>query len=170
MIQAHLSSTTITSNQQEAFSLHERSHLGEPKGELIYYSPVEALFLLKDKKMALFKGKKALSVSEYARIASRKDTRIEHKAAVFADLRKKGYVLKTALKFGADFRVYQKGARPGTAHAEWLLYCVGENESHSWHEFAAKNRIAATTKKKLMLAIVDDEDDIVYYEVSWMRP
>src|SRR3989338_9057270 len=77
---------------------------------------------------------------------------------------------ETALKFGAEFRVYDKGYRPGAAHARWILYTAKEYEKLSWHDFAAKNRIAHSAKKNLLLAIVDDEGDVSYYEVSWLRP
>ena len=89
---------------------------------------------------------------------------------MFKDLREKGYVLKTALKFGADFRVYEKGKKLGKAHAKWVVFVEHETKKTSWHEFSAKNRVAHSTKKKLLLAIVDEEEGISYYEVSWSKP
>ena len=88
---------------------------------------------------------------------------------MFENLRAKGYIVKTALKFGADFRVYDKGVKPGEEHAKWILYAVNENEILKWHDFAAKNRIAHSTKKNLLLAIVDEESDVSYYDVAWTR-
>jgi len=41
------------------------------------------------------------------------DKKIQIKYPVFKDLREKGYIVKTALKFGADFRIYDKGQKPG---------------------------------------------------------
>ena len=54
----------------------------------------------------------------------RKDNRIDVKLKVYSDLRVKGYVVKTALKFGGDFRVYDKGVRPGEDHAKWVVFPV----------------------------------------------
>ena len=82
----------------------------------------------------------------------------------------RGYIVKTALKFGADFRVYDRGVKPGEDHARWVVYPVHEGSVLTWYEFAAKNRVAHSTKKRLMLGIVDDEGDVTYYEVRWMRP
>jgi len=98
------------------------------------------------------------------------DKKIETKLPVFSDLRKKGYIIKTALKFGAEFRVYDKGYKPGQSHARWILYTAKEHESINWHDFAAKNRIAHSTNKTLLISIVDEESDVSYYEVSWQRP
>ena len=92
------------------------------------------------------------------------------KYAVFKDLREKGYIVKTALKFGADFRVYPKGVKPGKKHAKWIVFVEHETGKLTWHEFAAKNRVAHSTRKNLLLAIVDEEGDITYYEVRWIKP
>lgn len=89
---------------------------------------------------------------------------------VYKDLRNRGYIVKTALKFGADFRVYEKGKSPGQEHAKWIVYPVYETGSMTWHEFAAKNRVAHSTKKNLLIGVVDDEGDVTYYEIKWLRP
>jgi len=169
MIEAHLSGDKIISNMQEAFTLNEKSCLGEKKSGIIEYSPIEALFLLSRNKMHLFSGKKEISFYEVLKKIRKQDKKIETKFAVFSDLRKKGYILKSALKFGAEFRVYDIGSRPSTSHAKWLLYTAKESDNLSWHEFSAKNRVAHSTKKNLMIAILDEEGDISYYEISWLR-
>lgn len=89
---------------------------------------------------------------------------------VFKDLRNRGYIVKTALKFGADFRVYERGVKPGEDHAKWIVYPVTEGSEITWYEFAAKNRVAHSTKKRLLIAIVDEEGDVTYYEIRWTRP
>jgi len=170
MIQAHLSGSKIYSNSNEAFSLFEKSRLGEKKQNKIEYSLVEALYLTEKEKMKVHSTKKQFIFNDLLKKAKQLDKRIETKFPVFQNLRKKGYILKTALKFGADFRVYRKGVKPGQDHALWIIYCVKESESHTWYDFAAKNRVAHSTKKKLLLGIVDDEEDVTYYEVSWLKP
>jgi len=97
------------------------------------------------------------------------DKRLEIKYPVFKDLRKRGYVVKTALKFGGDFRVYEKSLK-SKKHAKWIVFVDYESKRITWHEFSAKNRVAHSTNKKLLLAIVDEEGDITYYEVRWLKP
>ena len=87
----------------------------------------------------------------------------------YKNIRNRGYIIKTALKFGADFRVYARGVKPGEGHAKWIVYPVHESSSLTWHEFAAKNRVAHSTKKRLMMGVVDDEGDIAYWEIRWLR-
>lgn len=170
MIQAHLAGEEISSNSADAFSLYEKSRFGEKKEGKIEYSPTEAIFLLSENKITLLSGKKPITKDILIKKLRKADKKIETKLVVYRDLRKKGYILKTALKYGADFRVYERGIKPGEDHARWILFVVKESEQLNWHDFAAKNRIAHSTKKNLLIGIVDEEGDVSYYEVSWRKP
>lgn len=169
-ISSYIIGESISSNSAEAFSLYKKSSFGEPIGEKIQYSLSEALFLVEKGKMSILSGKKEISSKELIKKAQRIDKRINIKYPVFKDLRERGYIIKTALKFGADFRVYEKGARPGKKHARWIVFADHESKKMTWHEFSAKNRVAHSTKKNLLLAILDEEGDVSYYEVKWVRP
>jgi len=170
MITANFSGEKVFSNSTEAFSLNEKSKFGEKLNNKIEYSLPETLYLIKEKKLNLIQNKKELSLDEAIKKFKRLDKRIETKFAVFNKLRKKGHILKTALKFGADFRVYEKGTNPGKSHSKWILFCVRENQTSTWQDFAAKNRVAHSTKKKLLIGIVDEEDDVTFYEIGWINP
>ena len=170
MIQATITESKITSSSIEAFSLYEKSRFGEKREGKIEYSPIETLFLVSEKKISISSEKKALKEEELIKKLKKFDKKIETKLVAYRDLRKKGYILKTALKYGADFRVYERGIRPGEEHARWILFVTKETDPLSWHDFAAKNRIAHSTKKNLLIAIVDEEGDVSFYEVSWRKP
>ncbi|MDD5012220.1 MAG: tRNA-intron lyase [Candidatus Nanoarchaeia archaeon] len=169
-IKAYIMGEIISSIDADAFSLYEKSHFGEPKDDKIQYSLTEALFLLEKGKIDIFSRDKKLSKKEFIEKCRRVDKKIQIKYLVFKDLRERGYVVKTALKFGADFRVYAKGSKPGVSHAKWIVFAEHESKRFTWHEFSAKNRVAHSTKKNLLLAIVDEEGDISYYEVRWIKP
>jgi tRNA-intron endonuclease len=169
-IQSYFVGGIVSSNSSEAYQLMRKSSFGEITGEKIQYSLVESLFLVKSGKMEVFMQNKKLNKEDLVKKFLRLDKKFQLKYSVFGDLRKKGYVVKTALKFGADFRVYDKGSKPGKKHAKWLVFVERESNKLTWHEFAAKNRVAHSTKKKLLLAIVDEESDVSYYEVGWIKP
>ena len=169
-IQASIMGSSITSNSQEAFSILRKSHFGEQVGEKVQYSLPEALFLSEKGKIELIYKSKRISFRDFMKKAYSSDRRINIKYPVFKDLREKGYIVKTALKFGADFRVYNKGFGPGEEHAKWVVFVDHESGKFTWHEFSAKNRVAHSTKKNLLLAIVDEEGDVSYYEVKWVKP
>src|SRR3989344_1143427 len=119
MIKGYIVGDKVVSTSQEAFSWHEKSRWGEKKSGRIEYSGVESLFLVEEKKMQIFTGKKEIDFDLLLKKIKKKDKKIESKLSVFSDLRKKGYIVKSALKFGAEFRVYDKGDRPEENHARW---------------------------------------------------
>ena len=170
-IQATLLHNQITSNTSEAHTLHQKSRFGEKQNQKILYSLSEAFFLIQDNKMQLFDSRdKPLKENELLKKLQRLDKNFSLKYPVFKDLRQKGYIVKTALKFGAEFRVYEKGKQITKTHSKWLCYPVQENQSIKWQDFAAKNRVAHSSKKNLLIAIIDEENQISYYEIKWTRP
>ena len=154
-----------------ARNVYEKSRFGEPKGKKFYYSSVEALYLLEEGKMEVIDGRgKSLDFDDFVKKAKKLDSRLLVRYLVYKEMRKRGYIVKTALKFGADFRVYERGVKPVQAHAKWILFPVYEGSTLTWQEFAAKNRVAHSTKKNLLIAVVDEESDVTYYEIVWTRP
>ena len=169
-IKAIIISDKISSNSATAMTLFSTHRFGEKEGEKIIYSLPETLFLLETNKLELFDSKnKKLSEKEIFKKFQKLDKKFKTKYLVFKDLRKKGLIVKTALKFGAEFRVYENGKNIGKDHSKWILYTTSENESLTWHDFSAKNRVAHSTKKNLLIAVVDEENDVSYYEVSWLK-
>ena len=160
----------VAVSSQEAQSLYDQARFGELVEGKFQYSLAEALYLLEKGKMDIFDKKKKIDADEFVKRASKKDPRFWTRYCVFRDMRSRGYIVKTALKFGADFRVYERGKKPGEEHAKWIVYPVHESEGLTWYEFAAKNRVAHSTKKNLLLGIVDDEGDVTFYQISWIRP
>ena len=160
----------ISSNAKEAMSLYAQSRFGELKQGKIIYSICEALYLLEKNKIEILFKKKKLNFDKLIQEAREKDKNIRTKYIVFKDMRNRGFIVKTALKFGAEFRVYARGVKPGQDHAKWILYPVSENSSLTWHDFSAKNRVAHSTKKNLLIGIVDEEQDVTYYEIRWIKP
>jgi len=168
-IDAHLIGQVISSNTSEAHFLNRNNSFGEKVNDKIHYSIPEALFLVEKNKMEIFSKNKKILEKDLLTKFIRMDKRIQIKYPVFKNLREKGYIVKTALKFGADFRVYGKGKKIGKEHAKWIVFIDHESNKINWHEFSAKNRVAHSTKKNLLLAIVDEENSITYYEVKWIK-
>jgi tRNA-intron endonuclease len=169
-IKAIFSGESILSSSQGAKDLYSQSLFGEYIDGKIHYSLIESLYLVDRKKIEVFVKTKKLSFSQLMEKCKQIDKKIQVKYLVYKDLRNRGYLLKTALKFGADFRVYEKGKKPGKEHSKWILYAVSESQDLTWHEFSAKNRVAHSTKKNLLVGVVDSEGSITYYEISWLRP
>ncbi len=172
-IKAILAGNKVTTeNTNLARELFNTSNLGVIlPDQRVELSLLEAVYLIEKKKLTVFDGnKKPISPENLLKKARKGEKDFWVKYCVFKDLREKGYIVKTALKFGADFRVYDKGVKPGQDHAKWIVFPSSEREKFTWQEFSAKNRVAHSTKKNLLLAIVDDEGDVSYWESSWVKP
>ena len=169
-IKATLIGGKIYSNSKQAYALNEKRKFGEKKDDKIYYTPLEALYLINDKIIEIFSKNRRLSEQEILKIFQREDKEILTKYLVFRDLRKKGYIVKTGLKFGAEFRVYEKQKIFEEKHSKLILIVQDESKKIDWKDFSSKNRVAHSTNKKLLIALVDKEGNIIYYEISWIKP
>ncbi len=149
---------------------YDQGRYGELVKGKMQYALVEALHLVERGKMMVMKGKKGLGFDDFVKQATKSEPKFWVRYCAYSDLRNRGYIVKTALKFGADFRVYDRGIKPGEDHAKWIVYPVHETETLTWYEFAAKNRVAHSTRKRLLMAIVDEEGSCTYYEIAWKRP
>lgn len=170
-INAHfLGRVIVADNKSEAKELYDKSRFGELKDDKIQYSLVEALYLIEKGKLTIKEDKKTIKHKEFIKLANKLEKDFWVKYIVYRDMRNRGYIIKTALKFGADFRVYDRGIKPGEDHAKWILFPVSESKGFTWYTFSAMNRVAHSTRKNLLIGIVDSESDVVYYEIIWTKP
>ncbi|PIN81453.1 tRNA-intron lyase [Candidatus Woesearchaeota archaeon CG10_big_fil_rev_8_21_14_0_10_30_7] len=162
----------ITENSDEARELYNQSRYGALLNtERVKLSFLESYYLLEKERLEIYtETNKLILLSTFLKKIKKKEPRFVVRYAVYKDIRDRGYIIKTALKFGADFRVYNRGVKPGEDHAKWVVFAVQEGETYTWHEFSAKNRVAHSTRKKLLLGIVDDEGDVSYWECRWLKP
>lgn len=162
----------IAESSDESREIYNQTRYGtQLDGGKLQLSLLEALYLLEKNRLDLKDSRnKSLNFDGLLRKATKLESNFWIRYCVFKDMRNRGYIIKTALKFGADFRVYDRGVKPGEDHARWIIYPVHEGSTMTWYEFAAKNRVAHSTKKRLMMGIVDDEGDVTYYEIKWLKP
>jgi len=159
-----------------ALPLHSEKQFGEKHGvkkRRLEFALNEALYLIERDKLVVYstqKSKTSLTVAQFVRLAIKLENKFWTRYRVYRELRTRGYIVKTALKFGADFRVYERGKKPGEVHAKWVLFATNENDAFTWRDFAAMNRVAHSTKKKLLIGVVDDEGDVTYWLVNWKKP
>jgi len=162
----------VTESSDAARLLYEQSRYGSLTASgKVQLSLTEAAYLLeKGRLKVVLPSGKEINFEAFSKKAQKEEPNFWVRYCVFKDIRNRGYIIKTALKFGADFRVYDRGVKPGEDHARWIIYPVHEGSTLTWYEFSAKNRVAHSTKKRLLMGIVDDEGDVTYYEIKWMRP
>jgi|SRR3989344_10477 len=162
----------LTESSDNARELYNQSRYGELLDDgRVQFSLIEALYLLEKKRAVIYDSRnKEIGFDILLKKSQKAEPNLWVRYCVYRDIRNRGYIIKTALKFGADFRIYDRGVKPGEDHARWVVFPVHEGSTLTWYEFAAKNRVAHSTKKRLLLGIVDSEMDVTYYECRWLRP
>ena len=172
-VKAHFSKERVlTESSDNARELYNQSRYGTLLEDgRVQLSLIEALYLIEKKRLVVHDSRaKVIDFDSFLKKARKTEANFWIRYSVYKDIRNRGYIIKTALKFGADFRIYDRGIKPGEDHAKWVVFPVHESSTLTWYEFAAKNRVAHSTKKRLLIGIVDTEMDVVYYEVKWLRP
>jgi tRNA-intron endonuclease, archaea type len=158
---------TLSSNSQAAFTMQDSKSLGEKKQGKVIYSEYEAFYLVENNNaQAVYRNKK-ISADELNSIFSRRCKNFLINYPAFRDLRKKGHIVKSGLKFGSEFRVYTSKK---DTHATWILFPVSQSLKINWEDFIAKSRVAHSAGKNLLIAIVDSQQDVTFYEVKWTKP
>ena len=162
----------LTESSDNARDLYNQSRYGELLDDgRVQLSLIEALYLIEKKKIFVYDSRnKIIEFEIFLKKAQKVEPNFWVRYCVYKDIRNRGYIVKTALKFGADFRIYDRGVKPGEDHARWVVFPVHESSVLTWYEFAAKNRVAHSTKKRLLIGIVDAENDVTFYEIRWLRP
>lgn len=169
-MKADLTGDTVIIHDKKAFALFDKGCFGTFDKDKLIISLVEALYLMEKERLEIYNNDKLLDMKNFIKLAKKQEPRFWVKYRVYQDIRSRGYITKTALKYGADFRIYERGGKPGTHHAKWILFCINESEGYVWQKFTSMVRVAHSVKKKLLLGILDAENDISYYEVDWTTP
>ncbi|HLG24640.1 MAG TPA: tRNA-intron lyase [Candidatus Nanoarchaeia archaeon] len=162
----------LTESSDASRELYNQSRYGTLHDDgRVQLSLIETIYLIDKKKLKVYDSKnKEISFEALLKKSQKEEPNFWVRYCVYKDIRNRGYIIKTALKFGADFRIYDRGVKPGEDHARWVVFPVHETSSFTWYEFSAKNRVAHSTKKRLLIGCVDDEGDCTYWEVRWLRP
>jgi len=174
-IRGHLigNRVAIIEDFQLAQQFYDRSSFGEFHGikeKRLELALDEALYLIERGKLIVFDNKKELNFKQFCKKAEKAEKNFWTRYQVYKDIRTRGYITKTALKFGADYRIYPRGIKPGQDHAKWVIFATAEGDSLTWRQFAAMNRVAHSTRKRLLVGIVDAEGEVTYYEIRWKKP
>ena len=156
--------------------VYEPGFYGKEIENRLELSLIEALFLLKKKRIKILKGKKKITFKELFEHTKKIDERLAHRYRVYEDLRDRGLVVRTGFKFGCDYRVYErgvqlkKGPKSAKEHTKWIVFCVSEDFTMSFQELSRSVRLAHNIRAKMLWAIVDNEGDCTYYQVIRHKP
>jgi tRNA-intron endonuclease len=139
-------------------------------------SLIEAAYLCERQKIEIHKAQKKLSFEKFLKHCVKADERFSVRYVVYKDLRDRGLPVRTGLKFGCDFRVYERGVKPlkkgpkeESEHTKWVVFCVAEDYTCSFHELARSVRLAHNIRANMLWAVVDTDNNVTYYEIKYLR-
>jgi tRNA-intron endonuclease len=94
--------------------------------------------------------------------------KFKRKYLVFKDLRQRGYIVRSGMKFGADFTVYELG--PGLEHAPYVVTVASAKDYLKAVDIVGLGRLSHSVRKRSVLAVVDEEKSSVNYIVfKWVK-
>jgi tRNA-intron endonuclease len=131
---------------------------------------LEAVYLYEGGRICVMdKGGEPIPLELLIKRCRRSYNRFDEKYLVYKDLRDKGLVILSGLKFGVDFAVYRKG--PGLEHAPYLVDVVGYGHVLSGDDLIRAGRLATTVRKRFILAVPNlVEKKVKYILFTWWRP
>ncbi len=165
MIETKLIRGQIILKERDFQRLYSKG-FGEKTGKLFILNSNETLYLLEKGKINVLDFRqKSIGFEELL-----KKLKVDYnKYLVFSDLVRKGNKVKSALKYGFDFRVYEKGTNIKNGHSKWLVIIKKSTDNINLTDFAAKIRVAHSSKKNVLIACVDSQKDITYFESNWKK-
>jgi len=168
----------------KAVELYDESGYGKPQPEenpkRLELDIVEATYLLEKEKLKIFtkdkKKKKSLKLQDLMEIGTKNVNLFHPSFIVYRDLRDRGYLCKTAFKFGAAFRVYERGVKlirgpkAPHEHTKFVVQPVSEEAAFSLPEMSRAVRLAHNIRATFVWVVVDKDNDCTYYEIKRLTP
>src|SRR3989344_7507751 len=180
MLEGELIENRVNINDKEGLDLYDENGYGKPLENELELALVEAVFLLKKDKLKVFSTKNNKrnfwKYDDFYRYASEKEPEFHQKFVVYSDLRERGYLVKTGFKFGAHFRVYERGVKLKRGpkapheHTKFVVHCVPVESAFSLPEMSRAVRLAQNIRATFLWAIVDRESDVTFYELKRLTP
>ncbi|RLG78953.1 MAG: tRNA-intron lyase [Thermoprotei archaeon] len=165
---------------EQARKIFSKGYYGKPVGIRKPRSPdfnaplelslIEAFYLVEKGILEVedAKGSK-VGFKELRDYAMKHIPRCEPLYMVYRDLREKGFVVRSGLKFGADYAVYEFG--PGIDHAPYLVHVMPLEEKIDPIEIVRAGRLSHSVRKSFIIAAVNPrQNKIKYVMFKWFKP
>lgn len=109
---------------------------------------------------------KSVSVEDLVKIGREVFENFDEVYTVYKDIRDKGLVVKSGMKFGATFLVYRLG--PGLEHAPFLVHVLPYDSKLDPIEIVRAGRLSHSVRKRFIIAFVDETKRVGYLQFRWL--
>ena len=129
---------------------------------------MEALYLAEKGVLCVRGPEGVVSVDRLRSYASRHIERFDTLYRVYRELRDMGYVVRSGLKYGVDFAVYEKG--PGIEHAPFLIHVLEPGDHIDPLYIVRAGRLSHSVRKEFVIAIAGAGGRVSYLMFEWIKP
>ncbi|RLF06686.1 MAG: tRNA-intron lyase [Thermoprotei archaeon] len=130
-------------------------------------SLLEALYLVEKGRLEVIDGEgRPVSIEELRKLGREAYENFDEVYAVYKDLRDRGLIVKSGMKFGATFVVYRLG--PGLEHAPFLVHVLPYDSRLDPLEIVRAGRLSHSVRKRFIIAYVDPLGRVSYLQFRWM--
>ncbi|MCC6021533.1 MAG: tRNA-intron lyase [Sulfolobales archaeon] len=179
MVKAQLvGSKLIVFDVNDARRIFSQGFFGKPLGvkkpkdtdisSPLELSLIEGMYLLENKVISVEYMGRELSIDEFKGIAISRVDNFEDLYLVYKELRKEGFIVRSGLKYGADFAVYR--LRPGLEHAPYLIKVIKFNSNIDPGDLIGWGRLSHSVRKKLIIAVIYPDKEVSYIMFKWFKP
>lgn len=148
--------------------------VGKPRGmdidSPLILDLVEGLYLLEEGLIEVYDQYtgRCIGVDEFRSHARSRIEDFDLKYMVYKDLRSRGYIVSTGIKFGSDFAIYRYG--PGIDHAPYLVQVRRCDYTIDATDIVRAGRLATAVRKSFIVALPRIEDNrISYLLFRWFK-
>lgn len=134
--------------------LHEKYFYGSLKGDRTILSLLESAYLVEKGMLEVYKGSREVDLEYIVELGRKKDVNFDRRFEVYKDLKERGFVVKTGLKFGSDFRLYEYIGEE-IPHSKYLVNIF--DKPVPAFEIVRAVRLAHSVRKTLIYACKDRE-------------
>jgi len=176
-----IGSKVIVWNIEDSKYLFSNGFYGKPLGirkpktpkdvnSPLILSLIEALYLLEKGAIEVYSSEGKIDFNGLLQKCREHVSRCIMLYNVYKEFREKGFVVRSGLKFGADYAVYEKG--PGIDHAPYLVHVISLNEKTSPIELVRAGRLSHSVRKKFIVAATKNElgNKVTKIMFKWYRP
>ncbi|MEB3806087.1 MAG: tRNA-intron lyase [Desulfurococcales archaeon] len=132
-------------------------------------SPLETLYLMEKGVLEVYgPDDSRLSPEEVSKILSVQYKDLDLEYPVYKRLRDSGLIVRSGLKFGADFTVYRLG--PGLEHAPYIVHVTSYSGELEPTDIVRAGRLSHSVRKAFILASVEPSGSASYLIFKWLVP
>ncbi|OYT51594.1 MAG: tRNA-intron lyase [Desulfurococcales archaeon ex4484_204] len=173
-----LGSKAVIFNVRFARCVFSKGFFGKPVGvrkpkstdvdQPIELSLIEAIYLVEKGVIDVIKEGRRVGLNELIGLAESLIDDFEVLYNTYRELRDAGFIVRSALKYGADFALYR--LRPGLEHAPYLVKVLRYGGHVDPGDLIGWGRLSHSVRKELLLAITYPSGERSYIMFKWFRP